>query len=114
MRAVICRSFGPVAALQLEEVPPPEVASGTVAIDVAAAGVNFPDGLIVQGKYQAQPSFPFVPGSEAAGIVRAIGAGVEGFDPATAWRRFAASAAMRNRWSRRLLRSTRCSKPCTG
>ena len=81
MRAVNCRSFGPVAALQIEDVPPPEVASGTVAIDVAAAGVNFPDGLIVQGKYQAQPSFPFVPGSEAAGIVRAIGAGVEGFRP---------------------------------
>ena len=81
MRAVICRSFGPVAALQLEEVPAPEVASGTVAIDVAAAGVNFPDGLIVQGKYQAQLSFPFVPGSEAAGIVRAVGAGVGGFRP---------------------------------
>lgn len=76
MKAIVCRSFAPVDELKLEELPTPEPAAGEVRIDVAAVGVNFPDGLMVQGKYQTKPPFPFVPGSEVAGVVSAIGADV--------------------------------------
>lgn len=76
MKAVVCREFAPVDALRLEDMPAPEPAEDGVLIDVAAAGVNFPDGLMVQGKYQVKPPFPFIPGSEVAGTVRAVGAGV--------------------------------------
>lgn len=79
MKAVICHEFAPVEALRVGEAPAPELAPGQVLIDVRAAGVNFPDGLIVQGKYQSKPPLPFVPGSEAAGTVRAVAPGVAGF-----------------------------------
>ena len=79
MKAAICNAFGPIEQLRIEDVPAPEAAPGQVVIDVAAAGVNFPDGLMVQGKYQTKPPFPFTPGSEAAGTVRALGEGVTGF-----------------------------------
>ncbi len=78
MKAIVCRSFAPVEELKLEELPTPEPGAGEVRIDVAAIGVNFPDGLMVQGKYQTKPPFPFVPGSEVAGTIGAIGAGVTG------------------------------------
>lgn len=81
MKAVICHRFAPVAELDIGEAPAPQAAPGQVLIDVVAAGVNFPDGLMVQGKYQTKPAHPFVPGSEAAGVVGAIGEGVTGFAP---------------------------------
>jgi len=78
MKALVCRELGPLAALTVEEWPDPEAAPGEVVVDVAAASVNYPDALIVQGKYQALPERPFVPGAECAGRVRAVGAGVAG------------------------------------
>lgn len=79
MKAVVCRQFGPVEDLLVEDMAEPIAEAGCVLIDVAAAGVNFPDGLMVQGKYQHKPPFPFVPGAEVAGTVRALGEGVAGF-----------------------------------
>ena len=76
MRVVVCNEFGPLDTLVVEERPDPEPGSGMVRIDVAAAGVNFVDGLICQGSYQLKPPVPFVPGSEVAGTVSAVGPGV--------------------------------------
>jgi NADPH2:quinone reductase len=79
MKAVICSSFAPVDALRVGEADAPVLAANGVRIAVEAAGVNFPDGLMVQGKYQTKPSLPFVPGSEAVGIIESVGAEVDGF-----------------------------------
>ncbi|WP_176594573.1 NADPH:quinone oxidoreductase family protein [Sphingobium sp. EM0848] len=79
MKAMICGTFAPVEALAYGDFPAPQAGPGELLIDVAAAGVNYPDVLIVQGKYQTKPPLPFVPGSEAAGHIAAIGEGVEGF-----------------------------------
>ena len=76
MRALVCKEWGPIEDLSVEEVPDPEAGPGSVVIDVKAAGVNFPDALIVQGLYQYKPPLPFSPGSEVAGIVSEIGEGV--------------------------------------
>jgi NADPH:quinone reductase len=81
VKAILCKSFAPVGALTLEDVEDPEPTSDTLVIDVAASGVNFVDGLIVQGKYQTKPPFPFSPGSEVAGTVRAIGDETARFKP---------------------------------
>ncbi len=78
MKAMICAAFAPVENLRLGDMPAPVAGPGEVVIDVAAAGVNYPDVLIVQGKYQTRPALPFVPGSEAAGHVAALGEGVKG------------------------------------
>jgi len=79
MDAVVCNGFGPLDTLVVEERPTPEPGPGMVVVDVAAAGVNFVDGLICQGRYQLKPQTPFVPGSEVAGRVSALGPGVEGW-----------------------------------
>ena len=79
MRAVVCNEFGPLDTLVAEERPTPEPTEGMVVIDVAAAGVNFVDGLICQGRYQLKPPTPFVPGSEVAGTIRSLGPGVTGW-----------------------------------
>lgn len=84
MRAVRCRAFGPVGHLALEDVPSPEPGPGQVVVTVKAAGVNFPDTLIVQGKYQIRPELPFTPGAEFAGVVKAIGEGVATVKPGDA------------------------------
>jgi NADPH2:quinone reductase len=76
MRRIICREFGPLEQLAVEEVDEPVVAPGTVLVDVEAAGVNFVDALIVRGEYQIKPPLPFVAGGEIAGSVRAVGDGV--------------------------------------
>ena len=73
MKAVVCRAWGPPETLALEEVPNLEVGSTSVKIRVARAGVNFPDVLIVQGKYQVKPAFPFSPGAEVSGTIEEIG-----------------------------------------
>ena len=78
MRAVICEAYGSVADLRLGELPDPVPGPGEVLIDVVAAGVNFPDLLLVRGLYQFRPDPPFVPGGECAGIVSAVGEGVDG------------------------------------
>ena len=78
MKAVLCKELGPPEKLVLEEVPSPQPGKGQVVIGVKAAGVNFPDTLIIQGKYQFKPEPPFSPGGEVAGVVKALGEGVSG------------------------------------
>lgn len=73
MKAVLCKAFGPAENLVVEEVDSPQIKKGEVLLDVHAAGVNFPDTLIIEGKYQFKPPFPFSPGGEAAGVVAAVG-----------------------------------------
>ena len=77
MRAAVCHELGPPSVLRIEERPDPEPGPGEVAVAVEAAGVNFVDGLFVAGQYQMKPSLPFVPGSEVAGHVVAVGPGVD-------------------------------------
>lgn len=79
MKAVICKSFGPVSDLVVEEIADPSPGPGEIQVRVEAAGVNFPDGLMVRGEYQMKPPLPFTPGSEAAGTVSALGAGVANY-----------------------------------
>ncbi len=81
MKAIVCNEFGPIEQLALEERPDPTAGDGEILIEIHAAGVNFPDGLMVRGEYQVKPPRPFTPGSEVAGIVRGVGAGVDGFAP---------------------------------
>lgn len=81
MRALLCHAFGPVDTLQLEEVPTPVPADDQVLIDVAATCVNYADSIMVGGTYQTKPPFPFGPGLECAGTVRAVGARVTRFKP---------------------------------
>nr|HEX4313785.1 NADPH:quinone oxidoreductase family protein [Kofleriaceae bacterium] len=77
MRAVRCHELTGPASLRVDDdVPEPRATGGQVVIDVAAAGVNFPDILITRGQYQFKPSTPFSPGGECAGTVREVGAGV--------------------------------------
>lgn len=83
MRAVICKEYGPAETLVIEPIDLPPPGPGHVRVRVEAAGVNFPDTLMVQGKYQVRPPLPFVPGAELAGIVEAVGEGVEGYAPGT-------------------------------
>jgi NADPH2:quinone reductase len=77
MKAVLCKAYGPPESLVLEEVEPLKPGRGQVVIGVKACGVNFPDTLIIQGKYQFKPPIPFSPGSEVAGVVKEIGVGIE-------------------------------------
>jgi len=76
MKAYVCREFGPVDSHKVEEIEDPRAEAGQVIVDVKAAGVSFPDVLIIQGKYQFQPPFPFSPGGEIAGIISEVGEGV--------------------------------------
>jgi NADPH:quinone reductase len=81
MRAVVCSQWGGPELLEVKDVPDPVAGAGEVLIDIKAAGVNFPDVLIIQKKYQMQPPLPFTPGAEIAGVVRAVGAGVSHVKP---------------------------------
>jgi NADPH2:quinone reductase len=80
MRALVCKDFAPYDQLTVEDVPEPELGEGMVMIDVKAAGVNFPDILLVEGKYQMKPPTPFVPGMEAAGVISELGQNVQGLE----------------------------------
>lgn len=77
MKAAVCKEFGPLDNLKVEDVPDLSPGDGEVVIDVKAASVNFPDVLIVQNLYQFKPELPFSPGGEVAGVVREVGAGVD-------------------------------------
>jgi NADPH:quinone reductase len=81
MHAWLCETLDGVNALQWRELPTPEPKAGEVRIAVRAASLNFPDLLIVEGKYQFKPPLPFVPGSEYAGVVEAVGEGVTHLKP---------------------------------
>jgi NADPH2:quinone reductase len=76
MQAWFCTNPVGVEALQWQEAPTPEPQAGQVRLAVKAASLNFPDLLIVQNKYQFKPPLPFVPGSEFAGVIEAVGEGV--------------------------------------
>ena len=78
MKAVVCREYGAIDSLVLDEIPSPSVGPGQVKIRIRACGVNFPDVLMVHGKYQLKPPLPFSPGIEVAGEISEIGEGVQG------------------------------------
>ena len=81
MKALLCKQFGPPESLVLEDVASPVPGAGEVVVSIKAASVNFPDVLIIQNKYQFKPPLPFSPGSELAGVVKAVGAGVTNVKP---------------------------------
>src|SRR3954469_22138269 len=81
MRAVLCRSLGDIAALEVAEVASPALGAGQVRISVRASGVNFPDILMTEGKYQVKPDLPFTPGLEVAGVVLECAPGVDHVRP---------------------------------
>jgi NADPH2:quinone reductase len=76
MKALLCKSLGLPDTLACEDVADPVPGPGQVVVDMKAAGVNFPDALMIQGKYQFKPPLPFAPGAELAGVVSAVGEGV--------------------------------------
>ncbi len=78
MKAALVRELGELDGVTVGEIEPPTVGPGQVIIDVAACAVNFPDVLMVRGMYQEKPRLPFSPGQEVAGVVSAVGDGVDG------------------------------------
>jgi NADPH:quinone reductase len=76
LKALLCTSHGLPDTLVLTEVPDPIAGPGEVSVRMRAAGVNFPDVLIIQNKYQFKPALPFAPGSELAGVIDSVGSGV--------------------------------------
>jgi len=76
MKALRCSQHGGPELLTVEDVAAPVPKAGEVLVNVKAAGVNFPDALIIQNKYQFKPALPFTPGGELAGVVTAVGDGV--------------------------------------
>ena len=81
MRAVVVREHGPFGSARVESVPDPVPGQGEVVIEARAVGVNYPDLLVIEGKYQFLPPRPFSPGKEVAGVISAVGPGVTRFKP---------------------------------
>ena len=81
MKAVLCKEYGLPEKLVVADVPSPKAAQGQVVVSVKACGVNFPDTLIIQGKYQFKPEMPFSPGGEVSGVIKEIGEGVTRVKP---------------------------------
>lgn len=81
MKAVMCESYGPPENLVLMDIEAPRASPGEVLVNVHASALNFPDVLMIQGKYQSQPALPFSPGGEIAGTVAAVGQSVSRFKP---------------------------------
>lgn len=81
MKAVLCKELGAPEKLVVENVPSPKPGKGEVVLAIKACGVNFPDTLIIQGKYQFKPELPFSPGGEVAGVVKETGEGVTSLKP---------------------------------
>lgn len=84
MKVIVCKEWGPPERLAVEDWPSLPLAPGQLRITVKAAGMNFPDALIVQNRYQLKPPLPFVPGAEVAGVVSEVGAGVSRYQPGDA------------------------------
>ena len=76
MKAIVCNDFGPIQNIEYKDVNEPIIQDESVIINVKSVGVNFPDGLLVQGKYQLKPETPFIPGMEVAGEIVKIGSSV--------------------------------------
>ena len=76
MKAIVCNDFGPIQNIEYKDVNEPVIQDQSVIINVKSVGVNFPDGLLVQGKYQLKPDTPFIPGMEVAGEIVKIGPNV--------------------------------------
>jgi NADPH:quinone reductase len=81
VKAILCQRFGTPDDLVLADVPEPVAGAGEVVASVAAVGLNFFDTLIIAGKYQTKPPFPFSPGGEFAGVIESAGPGVNAFAP---------------------------------
>ena len=81
MRAMICRAWGAPDKLRLEEIDPPQPAADQLLLKVTASCVNYADTLMIEGRYQSRPEFPFAPGLEACGEVLQCGAAVTRFEP---------------------------------
>jgi NADPH2:quinone reductase len=81
MNAVVCESYSGIDSLKMGKTGNPLPAPGQILVEVHAASVSFMDCLMVAGKYQMRPPTPFVPGTDAAGIVTAVGDGVRRFKP---------------------------------
>jgi NADPH:quinone reductase len=79
VKAVVVRGFAPFDQIEIGDLPDPKPRPGEVVIDVKAAEVNYPDLLVISGKYQILPPLPFAPGKAAAGVISAVGKGVEDF-----------------------------------
>ncbi len=77
MKAIVCEKYGPPSDLVLKDLPSPEPKEKEVLVSVKACSVNFPDTLIIQGKYQVRPELPFTPGSDIAGVIKSVGEGVK-------------------------------------
>jgi NADPH2:quinone reductase len=78
MKALLCRAFGPIETLKLEDIASLKPGAGEVVVTVKASSLNFPDSLMVQGLYQVKPPLPFSPGMEIAGVIKEVGSGVAG------------------------------------
>lgn len=81
MKAVLCKEFGPPESLVLGDAPSPKPGKGQVVVSVKSCGVNFPDVLIIENKYQFKPPLPFSPGAEVAGVVKEVGESVTSAKP---------------------------------
>ncbi|MET3614961.1 NADPH2:quinone reductase [Rhizobium aquaticum] len=81
MKAILCSAYGPIDGLTFVDLPEPEATGSQVVIKAAAIGVNYPDGLLVQGLYQATPELPFIPGMEMAGVIESVGPEVTRLKP---------------------------------
>src|SRR4051795_11565633 len=79
MKAILCRQPGGPDDLTLEDIPDPKAGPGEAIVRIHAAGLNFFDTLIIAGKYQTKPPFPFSPAAEFAGMIESVGAGVGDF-----------------------------------
>jgi NADPH2:quinone reductase len=94
MKALLCTRYGPPDDLVLSEIPDPVAGEGEVVVRIHAAALNFFDTLIIAGKYQVKPPFPFSPAAECAGVVESLGKGVttlEVGDRVLAYTRFGAA-----------------------
>jgi NADPH:quinone reductase len=100
MKAVLCTEFGPPERLVVEDVASPRPGAQQVVLSVRACGVNFPDVLLIENKYQFKPPLPFAPGGEVAGVVKEVGTGVTRFKAgdrvigSTGWGGFAEEVAL--------------------
>jgi NADPH2:quinone reductase len=81
MRALICKELGPTENLVIKQKPDPVASAGELLVKVKAAGINFPDILVIKGLYQVKLEPPFIPGNEASGVVCEVGEGVSRFKP---------------------------------